>query len=953
MLIVAHLLRFVGHQLRYVVFNGVTALQARVVEEPFLRKVQKRPVVQRTCEGVEQVRIEHRALGVAQLTATKINRAASVLRLSAFLVMLVSSLPASAGEETVRRQLVDAGVHVPVLTKEPVVLERVEAVYPPEAQSAGLQGEVTVLITLGADGSVTDATVPQPVGSGFDEAAVAAVRQYRFSPAEIDGLPAPIQMLYKVVFVLTVIDAGVPDAGVELPRATLKGTLVSRGSRTRIPSGTVTCLNQPDAGEAVSDELGFFSLRAYAGPCAAHVEASGFEAFNTEETLAPNEATEVIFYVIPKAQGFETVVRAKRDRKEVVRRTLERQELQKVPGSFGDPVRVIQNFPGVARAPFLLGQLIVRGASPSQTLTYLDGVEIPLLFHIGAGPSVVNGEFLDKVDFYPGGFGARYGRAVGGVVDVTTRRGASDTYHGVAKVDLQDSSLFFEMPVAEGVSVAASARRSYIDALLPLVLPKDPEGGALLVLPVYWDYQVRLDAGGTKGKPSRNTFSLMAFGSDDLLKIVATGGGRNRDVTIDIHTRFHRLVGNGQWKRGPSTFKLTPYLGYDNGTFTFGTSVLKADTFAAGLRADYALDATKWFTLRAGTDIRWDHLIGEADLPVFSGAQYVSFPGAQPVAEQQHIERQLNALDLALYAETDFKIGKLTLTPGVRGSFAHVHGQRRYAADPRFWAQLELSEWTQLKGSVGLYTQPPQLVDLEPQPLGNPSLVHEKAFQASLGVWQKITEAINVDLTGYFNRRFDNIVQPGRRVVNADGSVTVERSANDGLGRAYGLELMVRHEVTEKFFGWLSYTLNRSEEARAGSDNPYVLTSFDQTHILTLVGSYRIGWGWEVGTRFRYVTGNPKTPLRHEYDIYQADSNRFSATFGDFRSSRVKAFHQLDLRIDKSWAFKLWTFSVYLDIQNVYNAQNVEASFFDYRFRQEFEVPGVPFLPILGVKGSF
>ena len=162
-----------------------------------------------------------------------------------------------------------------------------------------------------------------------------------------------------------------------------------------------------------------------------------------------------------------------------MRRTLERQELQRIPGSFGDPVRVLQNFPGVARAPFIGGQLIVRGANPSQTLTYLDGVEIPALFHLGGGPSVISAEFIDKIDFYPGGFGARYGRAVGGAVDVSTRRGASDTWHGSLKIDLQDTGLFLEAPLTDKISVAGSVRRSYIDALLPLVLPQDPNGGAL------------------------------------------------------------------------------------------------------------------------------------------------------------------------------------------------------------------------------------------------------------------------------------------------------------------------------------------------------------------------------------------------------------------------------------------------------------------------------------------
>jgi hypothetical protein len=292
------------------------------------------------------------------------------------------------------------------------------------------------------------------------------------------------------------------------------------------------------------------------------------------------------------------------------------------------------------------------------------------------------------------------------------------------------------------------------------------------------------------------------------------------------------------------------------------------------------------------------------------------------------------------------------VTPGVRASHAFLNGQTRYAIEPRLWMRYQMFEGTQLKGSVGLYTQPPDAADVEPAPFGTPTLIHEKSFQSSLGIEQKLTDALNVDITGYYNRRFDNVVSPGATIVNEDGSVVRNRSSNDGLGRAYGLEVLLRHDVTKNFFGWLAYTFNRSEARRVGQEK-YVLTSNDQTHILTLVGSYRLPAGFEVGARFRYVTGSPRTPLVHNYDIYNADSNRFSATSGEPGSIRLRAFNQLDLRVDKSFLFDSWTLTAYLDVQNVYNAQNVEATFFDYRFRQEIEVPGIPILPILGLKGSF
>ena len=870
------------------------------------------------------------------------------------LLCLFLGTAARAQYEGARRVEVDAGVHVPVMTREPTVSTFVQATYPPRAQAEGLSAKVRMLITIGADGSVRDASVVEPVGNGFDEAALAAVRAFRFTPAEVDNVPAPIQIEYIYNFELQVMDAGAPDLDAgppPPPQAHLKGRLLARGSRNRIQGATVRCMNESAGNkEAISDAEGLFDLELNAGDCEVKVIGNEYEPFKTLETLAPNETAEVVYYVMPKVVGYETVVRGSREKKEVVRRSLERQELQKIPGTFGDPVRVIQNFPGVARAPFLSGQLIVRGAKPSQTLTFMDGVEIPLLYHLGGGPSVINGEFLDKIDFYPGGFGARYGRAVGGVVDVATRRGAVDTLHGVLKIDIQDASLFVEAPITDTISLAVAGRRSYIDALLPLVLPKDPEGGTLLVLPVYWDYQARIDLGK---KGSENTGFVMAFGSDDILKVIATGGGRNRDFSVSLHTTFHRVVGNWTYRKGNVTLKMTPYIGYDLGQLDFGIVKFRADQYEVGLREDLSIDVNDHLTLRAGADILYDYITGSAQLPNIGNINYAEFPGADPRTDLQTISRKLGSFDGAVFLEAELKIGMLTVTPGIRASHAYLsRGQIRHAFDPRLYARLEPREGTQIKGSIGMYTQPPDAQNMEPPPFGTPTLTHEKAFQSSLGIAQKITDNINIDLTGYYNRRYENVSSPGPSTQNPDGSVTTERFSNDGLGRAYGLEVMLRHEVTKNFFGWIAYTFNRAEERTAGSGNPYRLTANDQTHILTLVGSYRLPFGFELGARFRYVTGVPKSPLIHAFDVFRADENIYVGTFGDSRSSRVKSFNQLDLRLDKAFTFDKWTFTVFLDVQNVYNQKNVEGSFFDYRFREEFDVPGIPFLPVFGIKAS-
>jgi TonB family protein len=884
-----------------------------------------------------------------------------VLRGLVSMAVLLSCLSAHAYENA-RRKEVDAGVHVPVLTKAPTLVRLENAKYPEAAEKQGLSANVRLLVTIAADGTVPDAKVIEPVGNGFDEAAVDALLKSTFTPAEVDFAPAAVQIEFVYNFVLqtVVVDAGVgesADGGVSGPMAHLKGQLVVRGSRTRVVGGTVRCEQYADR-EATTDEDGLFDLELPPGVCSVRAIGPETEVFKTDEALEAGETKEVRYYAFPKVIGYQTVVRDKREKKEVVRRTITREELQKVPGTFGDPVRVIQNFPGVARAPFISGQLIVRGANPNQTLTFFDGVEIPLLFHLGGGPSVVNAEFLDRVDFYPGGFGARYGRAVGGVVDVASRKGASDTWHGVAKVDFLDSSLFVEAPITKDVSVAAAARRSYIDVLLPavtpLVTPPNQQGGTINILPVYWDYQVRLDVGKrqAESREGNSTFSVFAFGSDDQLRVVVSGAQRNTDVSVQFRTLFHRVIGNWTYRRGNVQFKLTPYVGYDLASVNFGIANLNADRWTQGLRQDLSVDVSKYVTLRAGADIFNQVLVGQAELPVISGVQYPSFPGAEPRLETQRIGRTVPTFDGAIYVEGDFKLGPLTLTPGLRASHAFLNKETRNAFDPRLWMRLEPWDRTAIKASVGLYTQPPQATDMEPPPFGTPSLFHEKAFQASLGVSHKFTDVINVDVTGFFNRRFDNVVSPGRRIVNEDGSITQNRSSNDGLGRAYGLEVLARHEVTKNFFGWIAYTLSRSEERRAGGNPDYSLNSFDQTHILTAIASYRLPYGFEVGARFRYVTGRPTTPLDYQGDFQRLDANRYTNNFGMFRSARVTDFHQLDVRVDKYFVFEKWTLNLYLDVQNVYNRMNTEATIYDYRGRLAFDVPGIPILPILGVRAQ-
>lgn len=174
---------------------------------------------------------------------------------------------------------------------------------------------------------------------------------------------------------------------------------------------------------------------------------------------------------------------------------------------------------------------------------------------------------------------------------------------------------------------------------------------------------------------------------------------------------------------------------------------------------------------------------------------------------------------------------------------------------------------------------------------------------------------------------------------------------NAGRGRMVGLELLARHRSVGRFFGWIAYTLMRGTEVPHPGGAKRLL-EWGQTPILTAVGSYKLPANWELSARFRLVFGNPYTGVATA--VYNANDNDY-----DFVSSaclqcqRMPAFHQLDLRVDRKWAFQSRMLGVYLDVQNVYNRQNPEGINYNFDAQRSAYQSLLPIIPSLGVRGEF
>lgn len=866
------------------------------------------------------------------------------------IVILAFASNAKAFEEAVRRTEVDGGIHVPVVTKAPSLLSSVKAVYPSEALDAGVQGSVGLQVLIEVDGGVGEIAIVKGAGYGFDAAAAAAVKQFTFSPGEVDGVPYPLRVGYTYHFTLQAPPPVVQDEpSPATADARVSGRITVRGSRKRVEGALVRC-DEDMSRESLTDSSGAYTLEVPHGSCRLRASSPDVESASVSLDLQAGVSLTHDFTLVARANAFHTVVRKERDQPEVVDRVFGREEAQKVPGTFADPLRVIQNLPGVARPPAIFGLLVIRGAEPNQSQVFFDGVPIPILYHLLAGPSVVNAEFIEQVDFYPGGFGPSYGRAIGGVVDVAARVAQSDTWHGTAKLDPQDAAIYASAPIGKSVTLSAGVRRSVIDAILATgAIPT----GSTTVVPAYWDYQLRADFGGRQGGLG-SRWSLFAFGADDAAKISAAASNASAELrdafNLAYHTTFHRFLATWLYRTETSTFKVTPYLGYDALNAKFGTVSAVGHRLSIGLRAGYTQAINSHFTFRSGLDLLDQPIIADVNLPPRKPPSYAPFPGDRPEIVTENLSETFNSFDSGLYADFDFPVGPVVPTLGFRGNVAVINGHTIASVDPRVSVRYNMFARTTIKASAGLYSQAPMSTWMLDPPWGNPDLVYQRAFQTSVGIVQRITRYLSIDVTGYYNRRFDNVVLASLANIPAGGAYTPY--ANTGLGRSYGMEVLLRHDVSKYFFGWIAYTLSRSESRVAGTTEGYVLNDYDQTHNLTVVGSVKLPRNWEIGVRFRYVTGNPTSPLIYNGDLYAADRDTYVATYGPRRSARVPDFHQLDLRVEKTWPFGKWSLAVYLDIQNVYFRENVEFATIDLRARAPVYATGIPILPFLGVRAT-
>lgn len=818
-------------------------------------------------------------------------------------------------------------------------LPQLVAEVPADFDPADLGGrsEAVVLLEIDVDerGRVLDARVVEGAGGGLDAAALAAALDFRFEPAlDARGRPAAARIRYAYRFTAEA-----------LPVERVRGMVLEKGIQTPVP-GMVISMVGVDGQErrALSDEAGAFRFVDLPdGTYTLVADAPGFETQTVEVVLESGKLSQLELLAL-RARPWqvevdeEFTIVGRRVAPEVNESVISAEQVKLLPGTNGDLVRVVQNLPGVARPPLGIGQLIVRGTSPEDTRYYIDGQPLPLVFHFAGLSTVVNADSVREVAFLPGGYGVRYGRSLGGVVDLRTDTNLPERDRAYLSVDVYQSTAFVSKKLGENTALSLSGRRSYIDAVLTPILRSATGSGTRA--PRYWDTQARL----LHQSDRWGTVDATLLVSDDTFRIVgAEDEDGEANVAIGLSDRFAkgrvlwtRELGDG-WRN-----ELSVIAGPERRAFVIAPAGEAYEKPLRGaLREELYRDATaEQLGWRIGTDIQAESFRFLYDVPAFGARE----------------ESAVKALYPAGYVEMTLEEGAWRYTPGLRAdALLTDQGYAATTVDPRFSLQRDAGgPWT-FHMALGRYAQWPTLRQIDAENDGNPNLGAQRQVQTNIGFGYKPAPDWNIEVNRYYGWLDRLVVGREDKFEFFSGpppfgiSLDTGAYANEGVGRVAGVEARVVYQ-NRRTIAWVSGTLSHSvRQKRRGGDE--ALFRYDQPLTLTALGSYELARGWRVGGRVRYGSGNPYTPVVNR--VYDLNERSFIPVYGDAQSERTPAFFSADLRIDKEYVLRNMVIGTYLDLQNATNRANPELMNWNYDYSEETPVNGLPLLPAFGLRGEW
>ncbi len=791
------------------------------------------------------------------------------------------------------------------------------------------------------------------------------------------------RLLAALILLVSPLSTGVSRAQAPLRpiERTIAGVVTDADSQAPIAGAEVAS----GPVRVFTDPAGRFALRVPPGEAVVTIVASGHFPLATTLDVRTADVTAAEFSLARDA-GFATSVAVVGSAPQAApsAQGVEPVQVLRTPGALDNVYRTLQTLPGVAATEEFGSRLSVRGGSPDQNLTMMDGVEVHDPYRLFGLTSAFNPETIQKFELATGGFSAQYGDRLSSLLVVENRDGRTGQgmMNGSASLSITDANVVFEGDLPRGAngSWLVTGRRTYYDMVAERITDQE--------FPAFQDLQARgtwAPSNGTRltmfSLTSRQAAALDIDNEDargefqddtdnDLAwaRVDATLGTRVQSRTIVGYSDTRSTFGVDASFQNTSQRSNAPgddSIGVANVIFERGLGVKDVS-----LRQElvWGLGA---HLVEAGAEVHWlttsqrFQITGDRNPVAANGSSAQGGAGLPDLLVSGSSANRGGA-----WVQDTWQAGsRLSLQGGLRLDRAGVTDETLLS--PRFSAAFSPDGNTRVLVAAGLYTQSPgdeklaqsdYVLDFTSPEADR--LTSERAWQSSTAIERQLGRGITLKVEGYYKRftkallgRLEPEAERRARVARYDFPLALRSSipvnpvittvpTNDGQGLSYGFDVFLNRPGGGKLTGWTSYTWGRAQREAYGQVYPF---EYDRRHAFTMVSSYAITRRWEIAATTRIASGFPRTaPLgvrvagredRLDLDgdgitdeILPAVDERglleYTVDFGGVRSlngARLPVFARVDGRLTWRPRGAAGRWELYTEVINVLDRENAGA----------------------------
>lgn len=620
-----------------------------------------------------------------------------------------------------------------------------------------------------------------------------------------------------------------------------------------------------------------------------------------------------------------------------------------------DLFKSLEMLPGVGKGSEISSGLYVRGGSPDQTLTLVDGTILYNPAHLGNIASTFNSTAISDVRLIKGAFPAEYGARLSSVLDVKLRSGSKEREKGIVGLGTINSFGAFEGPLDSNSTYLVSGRYMYYD-----IIQKNFDEESSTPRYNFYDVNAKVNLSISE----RNVVAISALYSKDH----AYSPPSIKDTDYDIEWQNLNLSLN--WLQvNTRSLLLNSIVSFINYNFTSKIGIDPKSKTSYTYFSDP--DLTDLY-FRQNAEMKWhqDHLFKTGiDLALHNYDVLYSDIYSDALEKDPYAGVDISSVEAAWYLQSESQFGS-RLSANYGGRFYYFGSTKYFSFEPRVSLAYYLTTDFIFKGAFAIAHQFLHLIERNditlPTDLWYPSTKNIEPSYSSQYVlgfdsyW--FDKSYNFSVEGFY-RDMQNLYEFKNSIELDPLDDSIEDQFTKGDGEAYGVEIFL-NKRKGNLSGWIGYTLSWSKRQFDELNGGKVFyPRYDQRHDFSFVLTYKILEKLSVGATWVYSTGQRYTlpPGQYIFDpIGTGGETQIQFNYRGLNTEKFPPYHKLDINFNYSFKWLNTDFETYLTLYNVYNRLNTFAQYVVIVENEVGEeVPVIkrislfPFIPSAGIAIKF